>query len=374
MRLHPFFLASGLLLAAVLSLAGCDVVGGDSEPPPLATQFTVSGLIVNSTARPIPGALVHVGSFDTTTDEEGRYSVEVLAGDTYFLSIEAPGYTTYEEENLVVRVDRVVDRTLLGPNQVNGQVVNSQTGQGLDAALVAFIRPEDSNDNPHLIDVADNMGFFNIQDAPNGLFRLCIRKVGFLEFCQENVQITGGTFALDPIALAEIPPAGSIRIVLTWGQSPNDLDSHLTGPLGSSARFHVYYANRSGGDATLDHDDTNSFGPETITITDPEDGMYRYSVHNFSDQSSTGGQGIAASPTRVQVYNEQGLLKSYTAPAAGNGNTWRVFETTVSGSNRTFNDNGGASLGYFTASGSGDTTVFLTGGGDGPTQSKVAER
>jgi hypothetical protein len=203
-------------------------------------------------------------------------------------------------------------------------------------------------------------------DAPSGTFDLAITKAGFVEYRQAGVNITGGSFVLDPIALAEVPPAGAIRIVFSWGTTPSDLDAHLTGPDGAGGRFHVYYSSTSAGGATLDHDDTSSYGPETITINTVRDGMYRYSIHNYSDQSASGGQGIAASPTRVQVYDNTGQIKSYTAPAAGSGNTWRVFEMTVSGGTRTFNDGGGAGLGYFQASSSGDTGVFLSGGGGDP--------
>lgn len=61
------------------------------------------------------------------------------------------------------------------------------------------------------------------------------------------------------------------RIVLTWSSTPSDLDSHLSGPLSTGERFHVYYSDMSAFDngetvATLDLDDTSSYGPETITL------------------------------------------------------------------------------------------------------------
>ena len=57
-----------------------------------------------------------------------------------------------------------------------------------------------------------------------------------------------------------------IRIVLTWGAQPTDLDSHLTGPNTDATRFHVYYAGRgsftSAPFAGLDVDDVSSIGPD----------------------------------------------------------------------------------------------------------------
>jgi len=101
-----------------------------------------------------------------------------------------------------------------------------------------------------------------------------------------------------------------------------------------------YFSNRrpSGSNAELDVDDVDGFGPETVTITAFRDGMYRYSVHNYSDQSTNGFRGIASSPARVQVYDNSGLVRDFTAPtppAGASGNAWRVFEIDVAGTSRT---------------------------------------
>lgn len=52
-----------------------------------------------------------------------------------------------------------------------------------------------------------------------------------------------------------------IRIVLSWGLDPRDLDSHLTGN-----GIHVYYSNKNAQGINLDVDDVSGYGPETITI------------------------------------------------------------------------------------------------------------
>ena len=78
------------------------------------------------------------------------------------------------------------------------------------------------------------------------------------------------------------------RVVLTWGDSPSDLNSHLTGYIDGNS-VHVYYMTPnaySNGElvASLDHDDTSSYGPETITfsIIDSNDTVTYY-VHDFSN-------------------------------------------------------------------------------------------
>ena len=119
----------------------------------------------------------------------------------------------------------------------------------------------------------------------------------------------------------------AISIKLSWGNTPFDLDAYLNGP----GNMKVYYIDQ--GSLTdypfsqLDVDDTNSFGPEVITIFKfPEPGVYRYSVHNYSE---TFEQGITGSPTRVEL-NIEGNISLYTPPAGEGSNiTWNVFDLVV---------------------------------------------
>jgi hypothetical protein len=89
-----------------------------------------------------------------------------------------------------------------------------------------------------------------------------------------------------------IPTINEIRIVLTWGAQPSDLDSHLLGTLSGGGNLHVYYGSKqyyknSQLVAQLDIDDTSSYGPETTTIMSLTNntnsyGTYKYYVHNYS--------------------------------------------------------------------------------------------
>ena len=253
-----------------------------------------------------------------------------------------------------------------GPATITGRITDSQLGQGIADATVIFSRPE-SNRGAYARGVAngtretttDSTGYFEIENIATGSLLMTVRADGYLEFSEE-IEVTDGVNEIPEIPVAEAPPAGSYRIVLSWGEQPRDLDSHLTGPDGNGGRFHVYYASRSYGEiADLDRDDVTSFGPETITLNPDNDGMYRYSVHNYSNQSAAGSQGIAGTvensiPARVQVYSSQALVREYRAPAATDGNTWRVFEMNVAGSNVTFTDVNT----YVTAGSAGDMGVF----------------
>ncbi|MCP3932367.1 MAG: hypothetical protein GY705_25120 [Bacteroidetes bacterium] len=135
----------------------------------------------------------------------------------------------------------------------------------------------------------------------------------------------------------------SFRVVLNWGNSPLDLDSHLWTPSINGSIYHVYYPTNNRMNPNehpfvgLDVDDTDGFGPETITINEIFSGNYNYSVHNFS------GGNISGSNASVEIYGENGLLRKLTVPTTGSGEWWDVFQ--INGStgaiqiNNTIRDN-----------------------------------
>ncbi len=117
---------------------------------------------------------------------------------------------------------------------------------------------------------------------------------------------------------------GPCRFTLTWGAEPRDLDSHLTIPLAGGGWEHVYYANRSAADTELDTDDTSGYGPEIITVSSVHDGVYRYSVHQYS-----GSGDFPTSNARVSVVGAGVSLRTFTPPpngAGGDDDQWRVFD------------------------------------------------
>ena len=85
---------------------------------------------------------------------------------------------------------------------------------------------------------------------------------------------------------------GEMRLVLTWGKKPRDLDAHLYGSRGAGGSFHVYFQNReaAGGSIKLDADSKEGEGPETITLKRPAPGRYAFWVEdstNADDPEST---------------------------------------------------------------------------------------
>ena len=105
------------------------------------------------------------------------------------------------------------------------------------------------------------------------------------------------------------------RIVLTWGENPEDLEAHLTAPNPDGCRHHCYYWDKVIPGASLDLDDRHSYGPETITITERSPGTYRYYVHDFTNRLSTNSIWLSRSSAQVTVYRGARPPQVFTVPA-----------------------------------------------------------
>lgn len=131
------------------------------------------------------------------------------------------------------------------------------------------------------------------------------------------------TYAISPT----MQNLDGMRIVLSWGASPSDLDAHLA--YGSN---HIYWDHKEGSNANLDVDDVNSYGPETITIEQKNNGQeYVFSVHDYTDKSNPNTINLSNSQAKVFVYIGSSLVRTYYVPRNMQGNLWTVFKLNGNG-------------------------------------------
>lgn len=121
-----------------------------------------------------------------------------------------------------------------------------------------------------------------------------------------------------------------LRIVLTWGDTPQDLDSHLFAPAASEDDYHICYYkmfNRDGS-AALDVDDVNGYGPETTSIYNLKRGQYKFYVADFTNCSRNQEESyeMSNSDAAVRVYGKKGLIQTFFVPVNRPGVIWEVFE------------------------------------------------
>jgi hypothetical protein len=126
-----------------------------------------------------------------------------------------------------------------------------------------------------------------------------------------------------------------IQIVLNWGSSTSqvkDADSHLACPCSNE---HVYFANKTHSseqpkhDVSLDVDDMDWGGPETITVLDPPAGEYVYWVHNYSGDATLGESGVV-----VRVVLDDVLAGEYPIPGGWSREDWRPFKAIAVGADK----------------------------------------
>ena len=266
----------GLVMIFLVACGGGDVVSGGS--PSTTGQVPPTGLSLR----------VDFSALPRSQDVLAQGTTETVAVDVL---------TTTSPNQPVVPQTRV-------SRPANGQTV---TVNVLDVPAGRFLI---------LVTALDNSG------QPIGNFQTTVTvEVGQVTSILANLS--------DPIAGLQPLLPGQLRFVLTWGSEPRDLDSHLWLP--PSMPYHVYFSRKGSltacPNASLDIDDTSSFGPEVITITGFSPGTYRYAVNLFAGTGTLAGSGA-----QVQVFDVNGLVDTQIAPTTGGSDVWwYVYDVTSSG-------------------------------------------
>lgn len=158
--------------------------------------------------------------------------------------------------------------------------------------------------------------------------------VAHMQTVREASQYTNGFIIQAPV-----------DIVLRWGATPSDLDSHLTGPatsnLADGTRFHISYSARgsltSAPNALLYRDVTSSYGPEQTRINTVQPGVYRFYVHDFSNGGNASSTALSSSGATVSLYaagsrtlpegnNLGAQVSTMNVPTGQAGTVWNAFE------------------------------------------------
>lgn len=306
---------------------------------------TLSGSVKDaSTGDPLAAATVQLfdGSnvvAETTTDSAGAFELDAEAAAGYTLEASQSGYLPEEYFNVEVTGGEVTFLAPIAlvpgggtlPGVVSGTIVNALTGSPVDGLTVELRRGIQATSGTVIDTVTTDSSAMYLATLDAGIYTAVVSGDGFVDAVLTVVSIAGELVDNQNGSVTPVLPAGQWRVVLSWGASPGDLDSHLTGPASDGSRFHVYYANKSYEEngvtvAGLDLDDVSSYGPETITLYVVGDGTYRYSVHDYSNRYATTTQALSNSGAAVQVYNGATLAATFNIPTGVEGTLWTVFE------------------------------------------------
>lgn len=252
--------------------------------------------------------------------ENYRYRVASPAGSSM------PGYE-YPMVDALLAV-----KAALAFERVNTQVqlstVDAATGSPLSAGVEIHrgVEPGGPLMGTYTTDASGALQL----DLDSGDYLLRIYRDGYIELPSVALHVDAQTTNSATYALSRELGENEFRIVLTWGATPSDLDSHLSGRDSEGTAVHVYYSSKTHytGSAVyteLDVDDTSSFGPETITLYQLPTTPLVYSVHDYTNGFSGNNLYLSNSGATVQVMRGSELLKTYTVSPNHNAVVWDVF-------------------------------------------------
>ncbi len=221
---------------------------------------------------------------------------------------------------IAANLPTTVNAQVSGPTgTLTGTVTNAQNGQPIAGAVVTVgTRTATTNAS----------GQYTLTLVPAGTRTVTTTATGFTTRTDSTSVVAGTSSAFNTSLVPASFLTTGIAIVLNWGATPSDLDSHLVGPNNAGGRFHCYYAARNPVSfVALDVDDVSAFGPETITIGQVAGafvpGTYNYYVHNYS-----GSPAFNSSNAVVTVFSRGAQVGQF--PVSGATGTaslryWSVF-------------------------------------------------
>jgi|GEM_PF-1315134 len=313
----------------------------------------VSGLIKNAvTDELIEGADIQGFNENrtpmknkTTSGSDGLYTLKMPAGDGFNLVITKAGYIPLEYQGLSLSAneEKFLETILQIPSEyenlqngvLKGNVIQADTGRAVGNAEITLRKNFNAKTGSSVASATSSSnGIYLFENLPTGYYTMEVAKSGYADN-YINVVVVGGREVVRQVTLSPRLNENEMRVVLEWGASPSDLDSHLIGESANGGQFHVSYSNTryyENGQlhAELDLDDTSSYGPETITvqgmkISNNENGTYQYYVHDYSNRYNSGSSALSNSDAMVKVYTASGYTE-FTVPQNQAGTKWSVFK------------------------------------------------
>ena len=327
---------------------------------PALPTGSVSSLVKDaSTGLPIANATITAPVCTTSSVTDGSFTISCLkSGDS--LLVADSGYAPVR----VFDVPAFPNKTTQMPNiplspaapgavgTMTSKILNALTGSGVSgmtikayAGLHAAPSPRRPDVTPVATATSDANGVFTISAEP-GAYTLVASGTGYSDAVGVGTSVAGVTKQTPPIIVPPVIPGGGLFIMVTWDDCsanpstvPCDLDAHLTGPMSATdtTRFQVYSGNKSYVDPTSITADTIAAldaqksaspgkGPEVIGLrTAATPGIYRFYVKDVANATSSTSTMLATSGARVDVFQDNHVIASFSVPPALTGGIWHVF-------------------------------------------------
>jgi len=312
----------------------------------------ITGTVEDNASEALSGVSVIFAKSGTaystvTTVDNGTYSKSSLSSGTYTLTYTKSGFigttlsATLTADNEILEVDTVqlfADTSCASTGTISGTIKDAVSNSGVaNVSLSARSGVDTTSGTIVQTTTSDSSGNYYLSSMSTGWYTVEASKSGYTA-TTFNVFACGDQSEQNG-SISTTLSSGSLRIVLSWNTN-KDLDGHLTGPDNASGKFHVYYGQKrfhydnnsystsgSSSDNITQDLDSQSMGPETITVSAVRSGTYRYYVHNYTNRGQQNHSGLYRSKASVKVYHSSlsGGLTKFKAPY-GDGDLWTVFD------------------------------------------------
>ncbi|MCA9766314.1 MAG: carboxypeptidase regulatory-like domain-containing protein, partial [Carnobacterium sp.] len=279
------------------------------------------------------------------TNENGQYLFSNLTPGVYEIKMNKEGFLetksmvvvglteTTEVSNHIMEAISINDA---GTGTISGKLIDTFTGgQALGDFRLAFHEGYNYKNAETIKEITTVSGKYAV-DLPAGIYTVYVTPLSSNEINYQAdtffVKVLGNkTIEEQNGKVTPVLEKDQIRVVLTWGETPNDLDSHLTAELDSQEQFQISYRDKNkkineNAYYKLDVDDTNQFGPETTTLSSPVGGKYTFSVFNYTNNTN---QELKNSGAMVKVYFSEQITPFVFYVPNLDGNAWDVFEYNI---------------------------------------------
>lgn len=230
-----------------------------------------------------------------------------------------------EDQTSVTLAKITLQKRDMFKSAVKVRVVNATDASVISNASVIVKYGNDNLDGSTIYsETTNDLGEVEFIDVPYGEYTFILSKDGYIS-TSLNLTVSEGMDESSDLSMSPELEDGEFQIRLSWGATPRDLDSHLVKETDGVENYHIYYSHRTDtntGDS-LDLDDVDGEGPETITISavDP-DSIYTYYVHNFSGDDAGKIKDSGASVLISTGNSEEAPIYPI---AGGEGEYWKVF-------------------------------------------------
>ena len=275
-----------------------------------------------------------------TSTEKGLYDFMLQPG-TYTMEVGTDKYIMETIYNVVITEGIINYNVLLNlvedskeMGTASGRIVDAFDASSIKNAQMTFYKGiNQTTGEVAATTTSDESGQYTISLLP-GNYTVHVSAEGYQADHTTILIIGSKTTNSQDCTLTPILKEGEVRIVLTWGEKPRDLDSHLVGPNPEGSKFHTYYSNKNYyyNDikyVNLDVDDTSSYGPETTSVYVGVNGTYTFYVHDYSNKELSTSDIMSKSGAQVKVYVAGELTPTiYNVPNQP-GTVWTVCSITA---------------------------------------------